>query len=150
VTTSLALDPAPRLDVDAHGPWVSGDRRRVDRIVTDLCENACHHAGGPVRVGVTRCGDHARLVVDDAGPGVPVEVRERIFERFHRGEAAGDRGATTGTGLGLALVAQHVRRLRGRVWVEDRPGGGARFVVELPVDTTDPGDDVLGRASSGT
>jgi two-component system, OmpR family, sensor histidine kinase MtrB len=73
-----------------------------------------------------------RLEVDDAGPGVPVELRERIFERFARGVWAGRRGTGEGSGLGLALVAQHIVRHRGSACVEDHPGGGARFVVELP------------------
>jgi Histidine kinase-, DNA gyrase B-, and HSP90-like ATPase len=71
-----------------------------------------------------------RLEVGDSGPGVPVELRERIFERFARGVFAGRRG--TGEGSGLGLVAQHIVRHRGSACVEDRPGGGARFVVELP------------------
>jgi signal transduction histidine kinase len=73
-----------------------------------------------------------RIVVQDAGPGVVPEERTRIFERFHRGQVAGRRTDDTGTGLGLALVAEHVRLLHGRVWVEDAPGGGASFVVEIP------------------
>jgi signal transduction histidine kinase len=85
-----------------------------------------------VRVGVRSHGGKARIEVDDAGPGVPPELRDRIFDRFDRGARAGRRGADTGSGLGLALVAQHVQRHGGTVRVEDRPGGGARFVVELP------------------
>jgi signal transduction histidine kinase len=76
---------------------------------------------------------------------VPAAERERIFERFARGSvAAGRRGRGGGTGLGLALVAEHVRLHGGRVWVEDRPGGGARFVFELPLLDADsePADPV--------
>jgi signal transduction histidine kinase len=71
--------------------------------------------------------------VEDAGPGVPTRERSAIFERFYRGAAAGRRGASTGTGLGLALVAEHVKAHGGRIEVADRPGGGARFVVCLPL-----------------
>jgi signal transduction histidine kinase len=74
------------------------------------------------------------LEVDDAGPGVPVADRERIFERFARVSDRDRHVDDTGTGLGLALVAQHVRLHSGRVWVTDRPGGGARFVLELSGD----------------
>jgi len=69
--------------------------------------------------------------VDDAGPGVAADARELVFERFVHGAAGPER--RQGSGLGLALVAQLTRLHQGQVWVEDRPGGGARFVVELPV-----------------
>lgn len=114
------------------GPRVLGDRRRLDRVVNNLLDNAERHAGGAVRVAVRSHGGRARLEVDDTGPGVPPELRDRIFHRFDRGTRAGSRGTDTGSGLGLALVAQHVHRHGGAVWVEDSPGGGARFVVELP------------------
>jgi signal transduction histidine kinase len=69
-----------------------------------------------------------RLVVDDDGPGVPAEHRARVFDRFYR--LQDDRGrATGGSGLGLALVAEVVRRRRGTVRVGDSPEGGARFEV---------------------
>lgn len=120
------------VEVEEPSPLVEGDRRRLDRIVANLLDNADRYAEGAVRVAVLRARGSARLEVDDAGPGVPDELRERVFERFARGVQAGQRGQGGGSGLGLALVAQHVRHLQGRVWIEDRPGGGARFVVELP------------------
>lgn len=120
------------VEVEEPPPLVQGDRRRLDRVVANLLDNADRYAGGVVRVAVLRARGCARLEVDDAGPGVPDELRGRVFERFARGVQAGQRGQGGGSGLGLALVAQHVRHLRGRVWIEDRPGGGARFVVELP------------------
>ncbi|QFZ24381.1 HAMP domain-containing sensor histidine kinase [Saccharothrix syringae] len=134
VTNVLAArprGPVP-LAADRPAPHVLGDRRRLDRVVNNLLDNAEHHAGGAVRVAVLRRGGWARLEVDDEGPGVPAGLRTRIFERFNRGERAGSRGAATGSGLGLALVAQHVQRHGGTVRVEERPGGGARFVVEIP------------------
>jgi signal transduction histidine kinase len=119
------------LDVAAH-PWIVGDRRRLERVVVNLLDNATHHGKGLVRLGILRGGGRARIEVDDAGPGVPAADREHVFERFSRGSPA-DRDATdSGVGLGLALVAQHIRGHDGRAWVEERPGGGARFVVELP------------------
>ena len=77
------------------------------------------------------------VVVEDNGPGVPETERSKVFERFYRGQASGRRGTGTGTGLGLSLVAEHVRLHGGRVWAEDVTDGGARFVVQLPVDETD-------------
>jgi signal transduction histidine kinase len=110
---------------------VRGDRRRLDRVLTNLLDNAERHAGGAVLVSVRRRDSAVRLEVEDAGPGVPPELREQIFERFARGVMAGSRGDDTGSGLGLALVREHVHRLGGRVWVEDRSPRGSRFVVEL-------------------
>ena len=123
------------VDVD---PSVSGvrlwvDKRRIERVVTNLVANADQYAGGVTRVAVEAGPDAVvRFVVIDQGPGVAPGERDRIFERFYRGQAAGQRGVTDGTGLGLALVAEHVRLHGGRVWVEPGPGDENRFVVELP------------------
>ncbi|SER76089.1 Signal transduction histidine kinase [Lentzea xinjiangensis] len=129
----LRLGQDVEVVVEPPPPLVLGDRRRLDRVIGNLIENAEQHAGGAVRLAVLHQDGIVRLEVDDAGPGVPRDMRTQVFERFTRGTRAGSRGADTGSGLGrLALVAEHVRRHHGRVWVEDRPGGGARFVVELP------------------
>jgi signal transduction histidine kinase len=118
--------------VEASGPVpVLGDRRRLEQVVSNLVDNAEGHGRGLVRVAVCHADRVVRLEVDDAGPGVPAADRERIFERFARVSDRDRRVEDTGSGLGLALVAQHVRLHAGRVWVTDRPGGGARFVVEL-------------------
>jgi two-component system sensor histidine kinase MtrB len=131
VLDARAKAPAT-FEIEAQPLLVHGDRRRLDRIVANLLDNADKYAGGPVRVAVTGRDGRARLEIDDAGPGVAAELRDRVFERFARGVQAGQRGQGGGSGLGLSLVAQHVRHHRGSVWIEDRPGGGARFVVELP------------------
>ncbi|NNE11129.1 MAG: HAMP domain-containing histidine kinase [Ilumatobacter sp.] len=112
---------------------VALDRVRFERILGNLLDNASNHGGGPTRItiepsDVKRC---VQIAVEDAGPGVAAGERTRIFERFARGSAARNR---IGTGLGLALVAEHANALGGEAWVEDRPGGGARFVVRLPVE----------------
>jgi two-component system sensor histidine kinase MtrB len=114
---------------------VWADKRRLERVIANLVENAAKYGGGAIRVCVEQEDSVARLAVEDAGPGVPPEEREAVFERFFRGSAAGRRrGGGQGSGLGLSLVSEHVRLHGGRVWVEDGPGGvGARFVVELPV-----------------
>jgi signal transduction histidine kinase len=120
-------------------PWLAAhpvltDKRRVNRVLTNLLDNARQHGRGVRSVSVARVDGVARIAVDDFGDGVPEGERAQVFERFARGAAAGRREATSGTGLGLALVAEHVKVLRGRVWVTDaEPGPGARFVVELPV-----------------
>jgi signal transduction histidine kinase len=87
-------------------------------------------------VVLRRNDDMVQLAVEDEGPGVPEEERQLVFDRFSRGGEAGRRGTGAGVGLGLSLVAEHVRLHGGRVWVEERDEGpGARFVVELPLET---------------
>ena len=110
------------------------DKRRVERIISNLLENAEHYAGGATAVEVTEARGVVEIAVEDHGAGIPPEERIAVFDRFYRGGAAGRRGAGQGTGLGLALVADHVRRLGGTVHIEEAAGGGARFVVALPTD----------------
>jgi signal transduction histidine kinase len=120
---------------------IYADKRRLAQVVTNLIDNGAKYAGGVTRISFRRIGDNAQIVVDDAGPGVPIDERGRIFERFNRiGADAGRRGGKdTGVGLGLALVAEHMRLHGGRAWVTDRDDGGpgASFVVELPIGIDD-------------
>lgn len=108
---------------------VSLDKLRLERIVGNLLDNAKHHGGGPTGIAIDRIDGELRIAVEDTGPGVSDDEKLRIFERFARGTAARHR---VGTGLGLALVAEHTAALGGHAWVEDRAGGGARFVVTIP------------------
>ena len=122
--------------VPVEGPaeplWARVDKRRIERVMANLLENAQRYAGGATRVAVGGDGGRAVLAVEDAGPGVPATERRTIFQRFSKGSAQARPGMAKGTGLGLSLVAEHVGLHGGKVWVEDAPGGGARFVVELP------------------
>ncbi|MEO1056283.1 MAG: HAMP domain-containing sensor histidine kinase [Actinomycetota bacterium] len=115
---------------------VTIDRVRYERILGNLLDNAATHGGGAVRIELRGVADRVMIAVEDAGPGVADSERHRIFERFARGSAARSR---IGTGLGLALVAEHAAAMGGSARVEDRIGGGARFVVEVP-------REVVGRA----
>jgi two-component system sensor histidine kinase MtrB len=129
----VAARGLPTSIVEVHGEQCHAvDPRRVEQILTNLLDNADRHGGGAVRVGVRRADGDLLLEVDDEGPGVPPEERELVFDRFARGRAASARGGSDGTGLGLALVAQHAAAHRGCVSIADRPGGGARFQVLLP------------------
>ncbi|MFI5695604.1 ATP-binding protein [Kribbella sp. NPDC051586] len=117
------------VEPEAEGLTLQADKRRLERVIANLVENAEDHAGGCKGVGVEAGGLGVVITVDDAGPGISAEDRARVFERFGRGETSG-RGR--GVGLGLAIVARHVQWHHGTIQVTDRPGGGARFIVNLP------------------
>ena len=139
-TAEVDFEAAPGMDDTV----LMADKRRLERVVSNLVENASKYGDGEVRVSLDRIDGLVRLGVEDNGPGVVPSERKLIFDRFHRGRAGGRRGRDSGSGLGLALVAEHVGLHGGRVWVEDRTGpiSGARFVVELPVpDLDDEMDD---------
>ncbi len=118
-----------QLTVDADEALVQGTRDELHRMALNLMENAIRHtpAGTHVAARVSAANGEVVLSVQDDGPGVPAELRERIFERFVRGD--GDRGSSSG--LGLSIVRAVARSHGGSVEFEDaRPG--ARFVVRLP------------------
>ncbi len=114
---------------------VRADKGGLERAVSNLLDNADRHAGGVCRVHVQRQEASVLLSVDDAGPGVPLADRERVFERFTRGERAA-RGSLPGAGLGLAIVSETASRLGGAAWCAASPFGGTRFSMSLPA--TDP------------
>ena len=115
------------------------DKRRIERIITNLLENAANHAGGASEVAVSVVDESVEVSVTDHGAGISPSERSKVFDRFYRGTAAGRRGSSGGSGLGLALVAEHVRRHGGSVFVEEGPGGvGSRFTVRLPLETSEP------------
>ncbi|MEV6558251.1 HAMP domain-containing sensor histidine kinase [Nocardia sp. NPDC051756] len=121
----------PELLTVADAVSVDGRKIELERALANLLENADRHGGGVVAVTVVHDGNDAVIQVDDAGPGVPAADRDRIFERFVTAKIG--RRAGTGTGIGLALVAETVAAHGGSVTCADRPGGGARFVVRLPI-----------------
>ncbi len=150
--------PAVHVDPLVHSWRVGVDKRRFERVVVNLLENADHYGGGATTVGVRPGAGHlVEVTVDDAGPGIDPLERTKIFERFYRGSASGRRGVSRGTGLGLALVAEHMRVMRGSVRVESSPEGGARFVLTLPAlsrgdddaDDAEDGEDGAGEGTAG-
>ncbi len=126
-------EPPIELAAAVDEPLISVDRRRFERVMTNLIDNAHHYAGDATAVRLDYDAGQFAINVDDAGPGVPVEEREVVFERFFRGRAAHDRGMARGTGLGLALVRDHVRAFGGTIHVLESPEGGARFQILLPL-----------------
>ncbi|HEV7594823.1 MAG TPA: HAMP domain-containing sensor histidine kinase [Gemmatimonadaceae bacterium] len=103
----------------------------LQRVVVNLLDNAVKYgpAGQTIRVKVELASSDIRIAVSDEGEGVKESERESIWRAFSRGAAA---SAAAGSGIGLTIVRDVVTQHGGRVWVEDAPGGGARFVVTLP------------------
>jgi len=136
VSEAQAISAAHEVELDAApGVVVDGARDELHRVVLNLIENAVNHTppGTTVRV-ITRAEGHDALVtVEDDGPGVPPELREKIFDRFVR--AGGDVGKSTG--LGLAIVRAVAQAHGGDVTLEDA-GPGARFIVRLPRVDAEP------------
>jgi two-component system, OmpR family, sensor histidine kinase MtrB len=138
VSTSTDVDVPVDIDSDLAGVVVKADERRLSRVIANLLDNAAKYGDGATRVELRKRGDAVLIAVEDDGPGVPADDREAIFHRFNRGSSAGHRRGIDGVGLGLSLVAEHIRLHGGSVWVEDRDDGqtGARFVIELPAEAS--------------
>lgn len=128
---ALAISTHKTLEVDepVAPVFVRGNTHAVAAAVSNLIENALNHSppGGAVRIRVT---EGPAIEVLDSGPGVPPHMREKIFERFWRGETSKE-----GAGLGLAIVRRIMQALRGSVSVADAPGGGALFSLRFPAFT---------------
>jgi signal transduction histidine kinase len=137
--------------VDADRVVVEGTRDDLHRLVLNLLENAIRHTppGTQVRASVRRAGGEARIVVEDDGPGIADDMRDRLFERFAR--ASGDRGGSFG--LGLSIVKAVAEAHGGSVELQaagETASPGARFVVRLPgaraaVDALEPSPEVGAR-----
>jgi len=117
-------------DIDDDLPPVRMDPGLVEQALSVLIENVAVHT--PPNTALTIegavCGLDARLTVSDAGPGIPLQERQRIFDKYERLQPTLPGGA----GLGLAIARAAVEAQAGRLWVEDSPPGGARFVIVLP------------------
>ena len=105
------------------------DKRRIERVLLNLLDNARDHAGGASDILLSSSETEILLIVDDNGAGIGVSERVRIFERFARGTASRN---SVGSGLGLAIVSEHAQAMGGRAFVDTSPSGGARFVVTIP------------------
>jgi signal transduction histidine kinase len=115
------------------GGRIDLDPDMVGRVIRNLVENARRHAGpeGAVTVSSAAIGGRLRVDVDDDGPGIAPAERERVFDRFHRSDAARDR-AGGGSGLGLAIARAIVEAHGGTIRAGESPAGGARVSFELP------------------
>ena len=138
--TGLASEECARVDAhlelgfDPHSIVVPGVAKLLRRLLRNLLENARRYGTSDIEVQLSSVTENnrnwVRLCVCDRGPGVPPDLRERIFEPFYRLPGASEREG--GVGLGLSLVRSIVQRHGGSVRCEDREGGGAQFVVMLP------------------
>jgi len=129
--------PLPvQVHLPAELPPVPLDGGLMEQVLLNLLANARIHAGGgPVGLAAWAGPDTVELAVEDRGPGVPAEYHQRIFDKFFR---MPDRQGDGGTGLGLAICDAIVKAHGGRIWVEDREGGGARFRISLPAGGAPP------------
>ena len=136
VVVALRRFEHERLDIEVDRTGVRpvqvlGEPTLLEQVVRNLLDNAVRHASREVRVTLAEEDGQAVLTVDDDGPGIPVEHREVVFQRFARLDSSRDRH-DGGVGLGLAIVADIVRSHRGTVSVGDSGIGGARMTVWLP------------------
>jgi PAS domain S-box-containing protein len=117
-------------------PELAADPDKVRQVLANLVDNAVKYSpdGGHVEVRLEQVGDRVRFLVLDEGLGIPHSEYERVFEKFYRLDPNLTRGVG-GTGLGLYICRELVRRMAGRIWVEGREGRGSAFVVELPAVT---------------
>ncbi len=125
-----------QLRVDNQQPLpLDGNPDELHRMVLNLLDNAVRHtpSGSTIELHLRAEGGKAVLEVDDDGPGVPIELREQIFDRFVRGEGPADTAIGGGSGLGLSIVSAVAKSHGGKVEVGDSPLGGARFRATLPL-----------------
>ena len=126
------LDPQRvRTSLPADLPLLHVDPALFERVLCNLLENAEKYtpAGTPIDIGASVVGEHVRIVIDDHGPGLPANREQAIFQMFERGKKE---SATPGVGLGLAICRAIVEAHGGTIVGQTRPGGGARFTIELP------------------
>ena len=115
-------------------PAVAADEGQLRQVLANLVDNAVKYSpdGGDIRIALEPSERHLRFAIADRGLGVPARERDRIFEKFYRLDPDMT-GGIGGTGLGLYICRELVRRVHGRIWVEPNRGGGSVFVVELPL-----------------
>lgn len=157
VQDARALDPGRDVRVQGlAGPvgpvLVQGEESTLRQVVTNLVANALRHtaAGTPIELVVGVEGGNGLLQVRDHGPGIAPEHAQQVFERFFRSDVSRGRALGGGSGLGLAIVAAIVAGHQGQVGVSQTSGGGATFIVRLPLSPELPALTVNSQASSST
>ena len=131
--THLPENVALDLDVPDRIPSVIADPGQLRQVLVNLVDNAIKYSpqGGPVLLSITNGDRSIRFAIADQGLGIPASEHRRIFAKFYRLDPDMTRGIG-GTGLGLYICRELVRRMDGKIWVESKPGKGSTFFVELP------------------
>lgn len=133
VAAALQIPEPVAAEIHPSDLAVVADRDHLERILINLFENASKYApGSPIELVTRIRGDMAEIRVVDHGPGIPPDQRERVFDRFTQVEASQTR-SVGGTGLGLSIVRSLAEVMGGRADVDETPGGGATFIVDLPL-----------------
>ena len=128
-----------KVDIEKELPGVRVDERAVSEVVYTLLDNAAKYSpkGSTIRISARRAGDEfIEMVTEDEGPGIPDELRERVFDKFFRATRDGDVSTRqpTGTGMGLAIAKGIVEAHEGQIWIESAAGGkGTRAIFTLPI-----------------
>ena len=127
----VEIDP-----IDEDVPAVAADEAQLRQVLDNLLDNAMKYSpqGGDVRLSVEAADDVVRFAVADTGLGIPMDEQSRIFDKFYRLDPDMT-GGIGGTGLGLYIARELVRRVNGRIWVEPNDGQGSVFYVEVPAAT---------------
>jgi two-component system, OmpR family, sensor kinase len=130
VVAAKALRPEARIEMQAQPVVVFGSSHELREAISNLVENALKYAAGStVHLDVRPEGEDAVVLVSDNGPGLALEDRPHVFDRFYRGQ---NRGETEGHGLGLAIVKRAVERAGGTIVLDTASGQGCRFTIRLP------------------
>jgi signal transduction histidine kinase len=131
---SSAVSAALSAEIADDLPVVEIDGERIQQVLRNLLDNAIRHTlpGGEIVISAEATVENILIRVQDSGEGLPPEALENVFERFYRVDPSRNR-RTGGVGLGLAIVKQIVQAHDGRVWAENKPGGGTIFTVSLPL-----------------
>jgi signal transduction histidine kinase len=132
-TARLRRETHLAVHTDFEPTRVVGDTAALSRVLRNLLDNAARHAKSRVEFAVWSTAHTALVCVGDDGAGIPEMDRQKVFDRFVRLDSDRSRSGG-GTGLGLAIVAEIVAAHHGSVRIDDRPGGGTRVTIQLPLE----------------
>jgi len=124
----VTLDPA------LFKVTILSDKRRFERVMANLIENASTHGKGLTQVSAKLLSNFLEIKIYDEGPGITTEEKDRVFERFYRSKTA-DNNSSSGSGLGLTLVSAYIRHFKGQIRLEDNFPSGTIVVVNIPVES---------------